>query len=187
MNTEDFYALPVKERAVLVAKDVIKHVNTEKYIVSKGTYISILEESRGFEREEQIKDKFDNIICRVCALGATIMSCTHLGNKLTFGEINNGDMQAEAVPAISELLKAVFDPHTLLLIETVFEKYPDRLEEENFVYDTHLVRYAHHFGEILSREECIKCNDFSFMYPSIRDRLVAIMENIIVNNGEFIL
>lgn len=204
MDTKEFYELSREQRAVLVAKDVIAQINAKKYIPINGTYVELTGNKK---LSGQIKDKFKEVECKVCALGATIMSCTHLGNKLTFEElINDSHGQSmksdKEIPSVSELLSNVFDPHNLLLIEMAFEGYHSSLSEKDFKYNG-LIRYAHHFGQSLSREECMKCEEFHDVYTNVGDedecfdddegsadsenRLIAIMENIIKNNGNFII
>ncbi len=70
MKTEDFYKLSREERAVLVANDVIAQLKAKKYIALNGSYITYRKNSG--RTEGQIKDEFDNIFCKVCALGATL-------------------------------------------------------------------------------------------------------------------
>lgn len=210
MKTEEFYKLSREERAVLVAKDVIDQIRIGKYQPMNGDYVQILS---NFPLEGEIKEKFSDIKCKVCALGATLMSCTHLGNRLRFDEIKmSGDSfrLSEEHPSVTNLLSHVFTPHTLLLIENAFEGYPGSLDDK-FNYkrdmqideDFSIRRYGHLLGETLSREECVKCRAFyrSFIIENNEGddfdddewsddserRMIAIMENIIANKGEFIL
>lgn len=203
MKTEEFYKLSREDRAVLVAKDVLSQLAAKKYVPQSGTYIEFTD---GVSRKGQIKDEFSSIEkCKVCALGSIIMSSTHFGNRLTFEGLGAQSCMTtnEELPAVSELLKSVFDPHMLLLIETAFEDYSPRLSDEDSFSYYNNIRYAHYFGETLSFEECVKCHEFYESFSKYNDsdddfdgddysedsenRLFAIMKNIIDNKGNFVL
>lgn len=187
MNTEDFYKLSRQERAILVAEDVIAQIESNKYSPYTGVYVTINDNTRTGD----IKDSFDTIEeCKVCALGATIMSATHLGNKLTFYDISMGGKDCAKIndgktPALDTLLTSIFTPHQLLLIETAFEGYSYNLSDYfDYSQMSNGTRYAHRFNISLTKEECIKCNDYYKRYTN-EGRLIAIMQNIIANEGEF--
>ena len=88
MTTEKFNKLSKKQKAVLVAKDVLAQLKCGKYTPKTASYIKIYDEN--FQPiEGSIKDNFDKVPqCHVCAIGATLLSATHLGNVLEFKDID---------------------------------------------------------------------------------------------------
>jgi hypothetical protein len=202
ISTSAFNKLSKKKKAVLVAEDVLAQLKAEKYIAKADTYITFNDAQ--FDGGQDIKSSFDGEWkCKSCAIGSMLLSCTHLGNKLTFGDIGiyendsiviNEDMYNAAVKA---LFNSVFHPHQLLLIETAFEGYNDwdgmssneiKKEKEDFEYNRNSHRWAQDvMNETLSYEECVKCNKFFLKYQNDEKTLIAICNNIILNSGEFVL
>jgi hypothetical protein len=106
-----------------------------------------------------------------------------------------------------DLISSVFDPHQLLLIETAFEGYPRfreysyediievisddillaEMEVDFHFYIGYCTRIAFSINPNikLSFIECLRC-DLFFQTHSVTERMRAIMENIIENNGVFI-
>ena len=94
------------------------------------------------------------------------------------------------------MLKGVFDPKTLLLIETSFEGYDgDNIEvhESYFEYLETGGRIAEKEKEeekeriILTQNEVIACHNIDEHYRWATDeKLISIMQCIIDNNGEYI-
>lgn len=204
MTTEQFYSLPKEQRAVLVAKDVLAQIKKEKYIPTRGNYITI-KKIKNVKSNSQINKSFSKIKeCEVCALGSMLMSCTHLGNRLTFKDIYI-DLEDELEEygyaaslinnSVTELFKEIFDFHSLLLIETAFEGYSDwmnldeeqiEMQKENWRYAEEAIRFAE--KETLSYKECVAAH--SLYNRHIEDEEGALREiclNIIKNKGKFIL
>lgn len=192
MTTEQFNGLPKNEKAILVAKDVIKQLNDNKYIANTGLYLRFEDE---FEFEGDIKSNFDKLSqCQVCALGSMLLSSTNLGNILTTDDIDLsvGILDLQSSTNIQTLFDSIFTDKQLLLIETAFEGYSDwqefnitniNEEKENFHYYEGNSRYAN--NEELTFEEAYNCTMFFRKYEH-RERLIAICNNIIKNNGIFI-
>ena len=110
------------------------------------------------------------------------MSCTHLGNLLTFKDLgpDSGSLQSMGIfqvnhTKIQQLFNSIFDPKTLLRIEYAFEGNDG-------------IKYAQdHLNTTLSYEETQELSNFSNYYKTDGNRLIAICNNIIKNKGEFIL
>jgi hypothetical protein len=201
LTVEEFDALPKNEKAVLVAKDVLKQIKLKKYIPKVGSYIKRSDDyslkALGLKKKDDVKNNFDKIPpCRVCVLGSMLLSCTNLGNRLTFSDVDiiNGDrIDNLNKPKIKKLFNSIFDAYQLLLIENAFEK-PSEIAD----------RYAKNIlGLKLSEEDFDKCENFyykynnnnnnnnntgyNYDYPAASERMVAICENIIKNKGTFVL
>lgn len=199
MTEEKFNSLPKHKKAVLVAKDVLKQIQVKRYIPNRGRYISYVEfnDDYNFSSKQQINQQFDKIEnCTVCAIGGMLLSCTHLGNKLT-----NNDLDLNHSCSVSSLdnykIKFLFESKTLLMIETAFEGYFDweylkifeiKKEKEDFLFDGGSDRFAKNILGFnnLSFEETLKCEMFKRKYKTDKRRLIAICNNIIKNKGQFI-
>lgn len=181
ITTEQFNKMPVKKRRIMVAKDVLLQLEAGKIKAETGHYIQLkfvpdidLKDSR-----EDIKKNYDKISeCRVCALGASIMSCTRLGNQLKFEDIGAGVASLNN-SATKGLLRKVFTPKQLMLIETAFEGHsPSSTRVASYLFG--LSRY-----DSLTNKEVEDCNKFRYRIEDVNDRLGAIMKNIIKNKGIF--
>jgi hypothetical protein len=180
MTTQEFNALPQNEKAVLVAKDVLAQLECGKFKPIVNVYISTNQTvyDLGVNFDDDIKTNFDKLPqCQVCALGATLLSATHLGNLLTFRNINIARSSIEGInnEKVSELFESIFTFKQLLLIETAFENYISNATR--FATDVK--------DELLTNDEITKCIDFYNSYTDIQDRMTAIFQNVIENNGVF--
>ena len=153
---------------VAIAKDVIARVDKIGQI-AKGGYIDI--DGNFCLGPNDLQEYVDEIepYCTVCALGSILLSKARLYNNVPTSNF-------EAIyyhggrPEIVESLKDIFPIEQLDLIESAFEK--DLI-----------------FSSIISDSFIQEIKDaamFGSEYKVAKDRLVAIMENIIENNGEFI-
>lgn len=183
MKAEEFNALPKREKAVLVAKDILKYVNKRVYKPITGCYIRYPELKRPIPVGEQQLQKHLSKIkdCHVCAIGSIILSSIRLGNEVTTSDLDLhysiGLNQIKKSKRVTNLLKSVFDKKTLLIIENCFESV---IEEGDRVG-------KHIFGATLTEEEERKCSSFYAQFNSSTDRLIAICNNIIENGGKFVL
>ena len=202
MTVKQFEKLSKKRKAVLVAQDVLAQIKAKKYIAATGNYVSLIN-TENIQNNKQINTQFDNIKeCEVCALGSMLMSCTHLGNKLTFKDIGldlkglSWDSDKVGLDdlknkKVEKLFSSIFDDHTLLMIETAFESYEHNsnyygeLEKESFEYHQESTRYGESCS--LTFEEVIACNKFYKKYSTDEGRLKAICNNIVKNEGSFII
>ena len=188
LTPKEFHKLPKSEKAVLVAKDVLKQISIGRYKPQAGRYIGDLVISDFSDSNAQINEKFDSIkSCTACALGSILLSCTHLGNKLLFSDIGIiGKRKQVGIGNLKnanvvDLFKDIFSKKQLLLIETAFEGFNGSSYGDDQMSD----RFGEYLGKILSKSEAKACDKFTEKYNNDYDRLVAICENIIENNGKF--
>lgn len=170
------------EQKVIIAKDVIANIKSAKYIASSGRYITAIYNKKGepVSDEYGVKEKWATIkSCEVCGVGACLMSITKFKNNLTVGDlpvdVDGFEKKHKA------LLKSVFTPRELCMIEVMFEgKYRPNI--------TNVGRDE--MGADLDEITANKCLTFhdrtSNMFNSNK-LLIAIMQNIINSNGKKVL
>lgn len=200
MTTKQFHRLSKSKKKTLVIQDVLAQITAKKYIANVGNYLKPVF-SKNINGEEQINQAFDKIhSCQVCGLGSMLLSCTHLGNKLTFSDIKifekyyaDSEVSLES-EAVKNLFLSIFSPKELLLIETAFEGYSFfenssikdmKKEKEEFDYNEGCSRYAKdELEEELTFEETFACQKFFKRFKNDENRLKAICNNIL-KNGTF--
>jgi hypothetical protein len=201
LTIAEFEVLPAEQQRILIAQDVIANIKAEILMAATGNYIQLPWELKNEENEGlDVREYFDLFEkegkgeCEVCALGACLISTTKFRNQLTFHDLDDAGTGDGSQVAFS-LLKGIFSPKQLLLMEDAFEGVVDYDSERNWeqilrerlslrvainVFD-----YNHPEEERLDLYK--RCQAFYDMYENDDDeRLIAIMENIIANSGEFI-
>lgn len=180
-DTQSFESLPANLQRIRVAKDVIAQVRLEKYKANRGAYISQLRTNNNVENQDDVKKNFDKIkSCEVCALGACLLSTVKFKNTLQFQVLRQADEDGDFGynKQIQNLLSSLFSPVQLLLIEMAFEKstsigfFAEKVDNTGSLYDI----------DWRIKDDAVT---FGYKYNSHHDRLIAIMENIIDNNGTF--
>ena len=180
---------PDFSKRVAVAKDVIAQIELAKYRAKKGSYIryasfkndSVFDRTSGNVsrvNELDAKSSFDNLEnCKVCAIGACILSITRFKNKLKWGELLDHDNFDKSGTRVMLMLSEIFQPYQLGMLEAAFEGSYNCTTSD---------RVAKRLGiESLSTEDDEACSRFYDLYDSSEERLKTIMQNIIDNNGTF--
>jgi hypothetical protein len=158
MEKIDLSKLPANEARVLVAKDALEHLGAGVLIPEKGTYLSA-DLSFFNDAEEGIQQSGP---CRVCALGAAAVSFVLRDAKKHSGEeINYSD-------EMRDTLSPIFPKKMLSDMEDIFEDFGILYKDDR----RHQRAHDHY-------------PDFFAKYPTAEDRMRAIFQNIIDNNGEF--
>jgi len=156
-----------KDKIIAIAKDVLKWVNT--YRLAHGSY---LEGSvpAVIDNDVDLQSCADTVVkyCEMCALGALLLSKARLYDdvpvrdiKYTYSSDDLGTNISTGNSYIKERLAGIFTSQQLNLIETAFECWSatDPAEQR-----------AQRFGK---------------QYRNLTERVIAVMNNIIANNGEF--
>lgn len=148
--------LTKRQKVVLVAKDVLKHLKCLK--IKKGIYLAGKIPSN-FPKTGNAQKYIDKIQekCQVCALGACFISNIRLFNKVNIEDLiycnnNDGKYSLYGGLEIHKTLKSIFTEKELNYIESFFEGWTEK-------------EFA-----------------FSKKHKSPKLMLKAIMENIIENN-----
>ncbi len=175
INTRNkaFQNISRAEKRILVAKDVIAQIKAGRFEVATGGFVYM-------ELPDSIKntDSIQNLFitgeipnCKCCGMGAVMMSCTLFKNKETVKDIEQDfeDLGISVFDTDNHRFKngllGIFSRPQLRAIELAFELgYGYCGENNNF--DT-------------------KCIEFGDKYENEKTRLIAIMENIIMNGGYF--
>jgi hypothetical protein len=175
-----FNALPKAQRRVIIAQDTIFQLWSGKYEAASGTYFDLFPE--GDEKfvpgtELQTLINTPGLTCEVCARGAIFASAVRLTNELKIGLNDTESVDMGALnPAFRAKESKFFPWKQLLLMEFAFEVDPGSSDEDlQCEYDCrdeedHATEYALKFGR---------------RYKNDAKRLMAIMQNVIDNDGTF--
>lgn len=160
-----FKAMTKPQKRVAIAKDVIAQVKLEKYRTTPGQYFSYMSsdaaDSCGGDAQQYLVGGGS---CDVCALGAIFASTVKVKNTVTLVDADRQDNES-----IAYYLKGIFDRKQLGLIEAAFER-------------------EHRFAETeagCTYEAAEAAVVFGLWYPENSKRMIAIMQNIVKNNGTF--
>lgn len=186
-RNEEFAALPPNEKRVRIAQDVIARIKSHELIAKPKVWVSFLENEKtfgGYYRDESLQTvlEIENPICNVCAIGGMIVSTIANSNNFEVGEVssyNNYDLDGEepqeekCIPFSTgkKVLLGIFSGEQLILIEEAFE-----------LGNGHVKFYL---CDEVDNKTMSKAREFGKRYDNPTDRMLAIMENIVANNGEF--
>lgn len=172
MKTETFNKLPISQKKVLIATDVLKQIKAKKYIAKRGYYVDAIIYNGDYH--ESVKENFKKLRnCTVCAMGSILVSTTNFKNVLTFDDIDIGSNENSHA---WDLLKDIFEPKEIHLIENCFEGF-----DEN---GCRVAFGRFNMPEDTSVEEV--ADSYKNKFNDSEKRLISIMKNIIRNKGKFI-
>jgi hypothetical protein len=145
---------------------VLAQLRLERYIATTGTYVQLdtFNCNRDIDLNESFKQVFKedkNIVCDVCALGSAFVSLVNIENKCSVNQMKN-------VSGMFERLAKHFGYDNLALMESAFECISMGRGESSLSDDTLDVAAA-----------------WGRRYADDKQRLRAIMLNVIRNNGDF--
>lgn len=161
-----FAAMSVERQRITIAKDVLAMLATKKILPQSDAGYTDLD---WYTYKYKPETPLDALIatrvttCDVCAVGAMFVATVMRHNCIALGDFDDLNWFHD----IAKYLKKFFPKAQLALIEAAFE------------------------GTVINgnaglRKERAAC-EFRDRLPNDRDRLKAIMENIIANNGTFVL
>jgi len=170
-----------RKQVVAVAKDVLAQIKVKKFRVKTGIYLGVnLSQEEGAainDLQDLMKIKKP---CHVCARGALILSKANLYNNCpvemsVWGNMPYIEDTAEALSSPDE--GDAFPAKLTAMAETAFEGFTNGKNHEVG---------CHPSVEYLTAKEHAACLAFYKRYRKAEDRLVAIMRNIVKNEGRFI-
>lgn len=173
-----FKAANAAEKRVMIAQDVIDQLKAKNISACSGTFIDFRFDEDAYKKSLQKEVLNKNISCEVCGVGGIFLSTILFTNKVNINENTNGrldslgeDILENKETNFTQALK-YFSKDQIILIENAFE-----IGDGYFTY----------YCSDASKEKFIdKAIDFGAKYETDKDRLIAIMKNIIKNNGKFI-
>lgn len=166
LTQEQFALLPSAAKRVEIAKDVIKHLDTQRLTAGHGGYASIphiLGEDWNNDDVEMrdILNRSKDAACKVCALGALFIADILKRDNFTMGDYKARSTFYNTRQKVGDY----FELDQLNLIESAYE-----------------VSHMHTTDVV----QAVKAQEFKKEIWEPKDRLTAIMENIIENYGTFI-
>lgn len=159
----------MNEKAVAVAKDVLKHLDAMK--VKDGHYFELITNERKVrDLEGDLQEHAEEVQanCQVCLLGACVLSKARLYDAVSMEAFRDMEIYCSD-DDVRDTLADIFDIDTINCMEAAFEG-----ESFSWMRPTsyRLILEAMKFGnQFADRKECVR----------------AVMENIIANNGRFIV
>lgn len=180
MSTKNktFWKKSKSEQRIAIAKDVLAQLKLGFYKADAGTYCEIIKLKNDIEDAPEKLDKVfvalkkQGASCEVCGIGSCFVSLVNLGDKAKTDDFLSSmveDRDSIDDSSMRILLRKVFAPRQLSLIETAFERDEFNDAKDNAGYEH--VQKAKQFGQ---------------RYSSDKGRLTAIMNNIVENKGTFI-
>lgn len=185
LSIEEFRALSPEEKRVAIARDAIAQIHEGRYRALRGIYFNL-----PFDPEYRNRELRDVLsvapTCTVCGLGACFASVIRLDDALVvnaaeqvlYGQVlnyNKGD------GAMGDRLKEFFTEYQLDLIECAFEmddSNADSLELDHDDDDGYVEG-----SDQGAADEAIGFGKRHGNNPD--ERLIAILENIVANDGTF--
>ena len=174
LNAEFKKATKAQKR-VMIAQDVLAQLKAKRYVAESGCWVqpnihSAWEQKLSHHDSVQelfIEQKIES--CNVCALGGLFMSCTNFNNNTLLEDLYDasselGELIGEE-EKLSNKLNSIFSFNQLKLIESYFEA---------------------NGGFFRDYDEDDRIEVFYNKYPSDKERLQLIMENIVENEGTFV-
>jgi hypothetical protein len=171
-SNKAFKKMPKARKRVQIAKDVIEALKAEKLIASAGSYIragnvnglrSITSVEDGSNKESLQEALFEIPQCSVCAKGAILACVIMRRNQMKVDDLPNSNDDWRGF-LLEPLLGGIFEADQLHLMETEFES----------------ADYEHLLGG-----DWLPSGRFSWISDP-KNRMIAMMENIIANKGTFI-
>lgn len=171
------------EKIVAIAKDVIKQIHNDKLkYIGGGGYFTTKDLVLPLDDDAQCHiDKIQSKSCGVCALGAAFISYIRLYDNVKIRDIARScnliesDYLRPSPDVLFKHLVKIFSRSQLNLIEAAFEK--------RWIGGTRALDY--YGNEINTPSYAYRAKAINFTTGTPKERLLAIMRNIIKNKGVF--
>lgn len=184
-----FAAASPAEKRVLIAKDVIAQLKTDRLIAQRGIWTDMTARDSDIDGADSFQSTFlknKNVACSCCAVGSLFIGCTLFANKIKNADIEDnfdlGDMLFEGHNFANGFNK-LFSREQLGLIEIAFEGQTAFLDGDE-VLGLKPITISKRKTEAARLFFAQNCNQIS-AGQSARAGLIKIMENIVANKGTF--
>lgn len=160
------------EKKIAIAKDVIALIKAEVLNAEKGYkyetfYKEMIEYTPDSQVQSVLNDRIETVKCDVCAIGAVALAKIRIGNDCT-----KEDLGANESDNLIDNVSDIFDEAEMRLMEVMFESVGMTDEAEEMV------------EEVYGDDTLWQAEAFHQSYKDDNARLIAIMQNIIDNEGE---
>lgn len=170
-ENQEFVVMEPAQQRVQIAKDVLKYLGKGVLDASEGDYFMIKGYEEGKDLRDLIEEAPESQKCTVCALGAAFYCAVLRVDNYKLSKIDNSSYVPNEVlmfgSNVKNFLRAYFEEDQLELIESAFER--EKMGDEDAAKD----------------EDMKTAIDFGKGYYYENKRLVAIMNNIVENEGKF--
>lgn len=174
----DLKSVPKNIARILICYDALLQLRQKKIRPRKNTYIGLAEAKKVGERQKNLQ--LDQVIekqsyCEACALGTLLISRARIFNSLKVSSFMTEwglDFCTSTIDSGYQLMNSLlpyFDKEQLSLVEACFEGYDQGMAGRDCKVDY---------------DKVIK--PFARKYETAESRLIAILKNIISNDGLFI-
>lgn len=176
LTPSEFKRLSKSARAILVAKDVIKHLRLEIYNAKSGHYVNFKGKNFDTYSDQSAREcLIDNRMrCEVCARGGLFLSMVRFKNKLSIRNANNASFTtySSAVGDATKFMRDTFNMVAQELVEAAFEQ-STKIACRLSLYEA---KAAKAYGKSLGAR-----------VRDSKENLIVLMKNIISNKGVFII
>lgn len=165
-----------RQKRVRIASDAIAQIKAKKIIPEHHGYCAI-DSYTSYDTQLNQAIKTNSVRCEVCALGSLLVADVIKNNHLTIGEANTYGFDQ-----INSRLASIFDTKTLMILEYLYEYtnagvLSDVLDDgccySNIALTDKEIALYNYYSEILPEDP--------------KDRLLILLQNIVRNDGEFII
>jgi hypothetical protein len=169
------------QKRVLIARDVIARVKAKTYTPVTQSWVKIEEDNaEDSSLQKALIEK--TVKCNCCALGGLMLSCVAFKDQMEIDEAESSLDFSVVWEEVSESqIGNYFSSKQLQLIEGAFERGEGFFRPK----DSFNPEWDDEDGSFIGGETFKRAIAFGEKYKSEKDRLIAIMENIIENNGQF--
>lgn len=172
---KEFRKLSKEKQRIAICQDALQQIQKGIFIPTERTYVQdgVFSDLIG-ETETQQCLLTSNTRCQACALGSLFLSGVRFKNSVSGNELEEYDNYG-----IKNYFNGLFDSSNLSLVECAFEK------DEAFASGAYQRVYNYDTSKYVIHEITIKAIDFGKKYKKPKERLVAILKNMIKNKGVF--
>lgn len=177
-KTKPFSKLSKAQKRVRIAKDVLAQLASGKFVPTPGTYVDVSDvdisedggQAKVYAGDHQLQELYEDAkSCSVCAIGSIFVSAVQIADNLTSIEAESDfDGSHPEIGKMFDYIGKFFTTEQLDLIESAFEADWD-LEPG-----------------IISHELCLMVRKL-YKGKDPETRMKLIMQNIIHNDGEFVV
>ncbi len=187
-----FWAKTKAEQRVAIAKDVLKQISEKAMSPRIGRYAYFPREGRVILPETPLDKVLEEASkCTVCALGACFVSMVEMGNQMTVRDalkqegINKRNTDRILQRELTYKILWVEEQNLRRRLRRIFSGQQLAMLECAFEMQTSFTQEASHLSYDKRVDLASKAMAWGKQFKTSRARLIAIMENIIANEGTF--